>query len=355
MRSGSRQSLLRTHSYLYSHSHSTSFLNCIARLLPLVLVPVLVAVFPRAAFSDEPADAPGAAAATGTGTGTAAATATATAAATATATATAAVTATAPSIPGSPSTTASPARPGGKSSEVLFQQATAALGKGEYSAAIDLFESLADAGFAHPDASYNRGLAYVMRVRARADRPGDLGRAAAAFEEALLMRPADAEAERALDLVRAEVTRRRSRRAKDAVDVRPTLDRLLVGLASEQTWGLAAVLASVLFAAGLALRRRPAGPVHVAGSVLAPTAAVALLALIPLAYKARDLRLRTRPGVIVAPEIYLTDETGRALGGDPIPEAASVETAGRQGSLLHVRWGAREGWVPASSVRLLAR
>jgi hypothetical protein len=57
----------------------------------------------------------------------------------------------------------------------------------------------------------------------------------------------------------------------------------------------------------------------------------------------------------VAPEIYLTDETGRALGGDPIPEAASVETAARLGSQLHVRWGAREGWVPASSVRLLAR
>jgi hypothetical protein len=194
-----------------------------------------------------------------------------------------------------------------------------------------------------------------MRVRARADRPGDLGRAAAAFEETLSMRPADAEAERSLDLVRAEVTRRRARRAKDAVDVRPTLDRLLVGLASEHAWGIAAVIASVLFALGLAMRRRPSGPVHVAGSVLAPTAAVALLALIPLTWKARDLRLRTRPGVIVAPEVYLTDDTGRALGGDPIPEAASVETAARQESLIHVRWGAREGWVPAASVRLLAR
>jgi tetratricopeptide (TPR) repeat protein len=261
----------------------------------------------------------------------------------------------APTAPATPPAAASPARPSAKSPNALFEQATAALGKGEYSSAIDLFEALADTGFAHPDASYNRGLAYVMRVRARADRPGDLGRAAAAFEEALLMRPDDAEAERALDLVRAEVTRRRARRAKDAVDVRPTLDRLLVGLASEQTWGIGAVVASVLFAVGLALRRRPSGPVHVAGSVLAPTAAVALIALIPLAYKARDLRLRTRPGVIVAPEIYLTDETGRALGGDPIPEAASVETAARLGSQLHVRWGAREGWVPASSVRLLAR
>jgi len=323
------------------------------RLWALVLAALFVFVvgWSRAAFGQEPSGDPGAGANAGAdtdadaGTDTDAGTDAGTATATATATA----------APGTPPPAASPVRPGAKSPEALFEQATAALGKGEYSAAIDLFEALADTGFAHPDASYNRGLAYVMRVRARADRPGDLGRAAAAFEEALLMRSSDAEAERALDLVRAEVTRRRARRAKDEVDVRPTLDRLVVGLASEQTWGIGAVVASVLFAVGLALRRRPSGPVHVAGSVLAPTAAVALLALIPLAYKARDLHLRTRPGIIVAPEIYLTDETGRALGGDPIPEAASVETAARQGSLLHVRWGAREGWVPASSVRLLAR
>ena len=53
----------------------------------------------------------------------------------------------------------------------------------------------------------------------------------------------------ALDLVRAEVTRRRSRRAKDVVDVRPTLDRVLVGLASETTWGAATIVASVLLGA----------------------------------------------------------------------------------------------------------
>lgn len=239
--------------------------------------------------------------------------------------------------------------------EAVFSKAAAALAKGEYGAAIDAYEALADAGFAHPDASYNRGLAYVLRVQAHADRPGDLGRAAAAFEEALLMRPHDADAERALDLVRAEVTRRRSRRARDAVDVRPTLDRLVIGLASEEAWGASAVAASFLLVLGLILRRRPSGPVHVAGSVLAPTAFVALLALVPITWKARDLRLTKRPGVIVAAEVYLTDETGRALGGDPIPEAAIVEAGDRLGSMIHVRWGATEGWVPGATVRLLQR
>lgn len=238
--------------------------------------------------------------------------------------------------------------------EDAFREGAAALARGEHATAIDVFEALADRGFVHPDASYNRGLAYASRARARADRPGDLGRAAAAFEEALRLRPGDAEAERALDAVRAEITRRRSRRARDEVSVRPTLDRVIVGLASEQAWGYAALAASVLFAAGLFLRRRPAGPAHVAGSVLAPAALVAVLALTPLAAFARHLRLTTQPGVIVATEAYFSDETGRALGKDPIPEGASVEVGQRAGGLVEVRWGATVGWVPASSVRLLA-
>ncbi|WP_437981028.1 hypothetical protein [Sorangium sp. So ce117] len=241
--------------------------------------------------------------------------------------------------------------------EALFQEGTAALARGEYGAAIDTFELLADRGFAHPDASYNRGLAYVTRVREGADRPGDLGRAAAAFEEALRLRPGDADADRALDLVRAEITRRRSRRATDAVDVRPTLGRVIVGLASERTWAAAALLASLLLALGVVLRRRPAGPAHVAGSVLAPTALVALLALVPLTYAARHLRLTTRAGVVVVPEVRLLDEDGRALPRaeqSAIPEGASVEVGRRSGGLAEVRWGATEGWAPASSIRLLA-
>ena len=38
--------------------------------------------------------------------------------------------------------------------------------RGDYAAAIDVFEALADRGFVHPDASYDRGLAYALRARA---------------------------------------------------------------------------------------------------------------------------------------------------------------------------------------------
>ncbi len=236
--------------------------------------------------------------------------------------------------------------------EEAFARGAEALRKGEYGAAIDTFEALADQGFVHPDASYDRGVAYVMRVRAKADRPGDLGRAAAAFEEALLLRPDDRDADAALDLVRAEVTRRRARRTKDAIDVRPTLDRVIVGLAGEETWGLAAFAASLALALGLVLRPRP-GRAHIAGSILVPTAIVALAALVPLAWGAHALRLSTRPGVIVTSEVYLSDDQGSASGGDLVPEAARVEVGDRKGGLVHVRWGATEGWVPAADVRVL--
>jgi hypothetical protein len=235
----------------------------------------------------------------------------------------------------------------------LFRRGSAALARGEYEAAIDAFEALADRGFVHPDASFDRGLAYLARVKARADHPGDLGRAAAGFQEALELRPSDPDADAALDTVRAEVARRRSRRAKDAVDVRPTLDRVVVRLASERTWAGLALGASMLLAVGLVLRKRP-GAAHVAGSVLAPAAGVAVLVLSPLTYAARELSRSTHAGVVVVPELYLQSETGQSLGGDPIPEAASVEVGERRGGLVAVRWGATEGFAPPSSVRVLA-
>src|SRR5690606_41219896 len=110
----------------------------------------------------------------------------------------------------------------------------------------------ADRHPSHPDAGYNRGLAYAMRAREDPE-PGDLGRAAAAFEETLAMRPGDAEAERALAIVRGEVTRRRSRDHASVI-ARPSLDRLILGLARERTWAIAAITASCLLPIRLAPR-----------------------------------------------------------------------------------------------------
>ncbi len=66
----------------------------------------------------------------------------------------------------------------------LFESATKALHEGRAGDAIGAFETLADEGVVDAVASYDRGLAYAMRVRIGAEVPGDLGRAAQGFEEA---------------------------------------------------------------------------------------------------------------------------------------------------------------------------
>ncbi len=241
-----------------------------------------------------------------------------------------------------------------RASETLFREGTEAITRGEFATAIERFEALSDMGFVHPDVSYNRGLAYVARLRAGADRPGDLGRSAAAFEETLRLRPDDVDADRALDIVRAEVTKRRSRRGKDATTVRPTLDRVVVGLVSERAWSLFALGSSLLFALGLFLRRAPSSGLSVTGRVLAPTALVLFFVFFPLTLGARNVRLTTRAAVIVAPEVHLVDDAGTAKGGDPIPEAQLVEAGELRGALIHVRWGVAEGWIPTASARLLS-
>src|SRR3954453_11929113 len=137
----------------------------------------------------------------------------------------------------------------------IFAQGVGALKQGSYHHAVELFEALADEGYLHPDASYNRALAYIGRVKASAERPGDLGRAAAALEEVLLMRPDDHDAEAALETVRAEVARRRARNGASAdVEARPSPERALVGVASETTWAILAIVSSLLLTMGLFLR-----------------------------------------------------------------------------------------------------
>lgn len=242
-----------------------------------------------------------------------------------------------------------------ESPEQRFDRGTKELLASDFDQAIVDFEYLADRGYAHPDVSYNRGLAYAKRARTKDEQPGDLGRAAAAFEESLLMRAQDREVEAALDAVRAEVARRRSRRAKDDLVVRPSLDRVLVGLTSERNWAYCAMGSSLLLAFGLLLRRKKTGPIHVAGSVLAPIAALGLLAFTPLLFGSRWLKEHRRPGVVVASETSFVDDQGRSIPSqNPIPEGSRVEVdTTARGDTVFVRWGANEGYVPMRAVRVL--
>ncbi len=238
--------------------------------------------------------------------------------------------------------------------EMLFRVGADALILGKYEEAIAQFELYADGHPSHPDASFNRGLSYLARVRAGAGRDGDLGRAAAAFEETLLLRPDDPEAMKARELVHGEVARRRSRRGKDVLIARPSLDREIMNLLSERTWAILAILASLFASFGLLLRLfRKKGAWQLAGVVLVPVGFVAAMVMTPIYLGARTLRTERRPGVLVVPEAHMTDSEGVVQPGEPLPEGAFLELGERKGRLLYVRYGAVEGWIPASTVRTL--
>lgn len=247
------------------------------------------------------------------------------------------------------------------SAEQRFADGLAALERGAVDAAIDHFEALADRGFVHPDASYNRAAAYVARARSSARKPGDLGRAAAALAETLELRPGDADAERALEAVRAEIARRRARQGGDPMAARPSLGRAVVGLLPEAVWLWAAVLGAVVCTIGLIVRltssaRRP----RLGGTIAASIGAGVLLLTGTLTYAARSLRLGSEPAVVVVPEARLLDEHGRPIptprADDAIiPEGASVHVLERGANLFKVEWGSSEGWLAAGQVRLLAK
>jgi hypothetical protein len=246
------------------------------------------------------------------------------------------------------------------SDDALFSEATADLEKGAWDDAIDRFELLADRGFVHPDASYDRGLAYIRRAQGRGARPGDLGRAAAALTETLLSRPDDADARFALERVREEIARRRARAHAREIEQRPSLGWAVVGLATEDTWALLAAAGSLVLAlsliVGFSSKRRET---RLAAIVAGGFSATLLVTTASLAGIARHDRLHSELAVVIADEAHLSTDSGASISGpgSVVPEGAEVRivTADRRGSLAHVEWGTLDGWLSLGELRLLAR
>ena len=247
------------------------------------------------------------------------------------------------------------------SSTQLFMAAARALDQGATSEAIDDLELLSDRGFRHPDASYDRAAAYVARARSAQARPGDLGRAAAALSETVLDRPNDEEARAALDGVRAEISRRRSRQGSDPVVARPSLLRAVIGLFPEEVWAVAALLGALALSIGLALRLWSQRPnVRLSGSTAASIGAILWVSFGAGASAAAHLRRTSEPAVIVVPDARLLDEHGipiapqRGVESTAIPEGADVFVRERRSGLVRVEWGSSLGWISSTDVRVIA-
>jgi hypothetical protein len=253
--------------------------------------------------------------------------------------------------------TAGPAR--AESPEQVYDAALDSLDKGADNEAIDRLELLADQGFTHPDASLARAAAYLARAESASPRPGDLGRAAAALNEALILRPDDAQAERTLEAVQGEIARRKSRQA-ESVLVRPRLGRAIAALLPEQVWASIALLGSLALTFGIVLRRvSTRNFARLAGAVAVGVGAALLAGFGTGAYAAQQFRLSSQPGVVVVPEARLSNESGRPLphkkGADStsVPEGATVYVKERREGRCLVEWGNTDGWLSLSDVRLL--
>jgi len=243
--------------------------------------------------------------------------------------------------------------------EQSYAAALAALNKGADNEAIDRMELLADQGVANADASLLRAAAYLARADGSGAQPGDLGRASAALSEALLLRPDDAQAERGLEAVQAEIARRRSKQ-QESVVVRPRLSRAIAALLPEQLWATLALLSSLAVAFGVVLRRlAKAALPRLTGTVAVSVGAALAVAFGSGAYAAEQFRVSSQAAVVIVPEARLTNEQGRQLpskrGADTtaVPEGATVYVRERRDERCLVEWGSTDGWLRLSEVRLL--
>jgi len=251
-------------------------------------------------------------------------------------------------------------RAGADAASAEFHEASKAIDEAAFSEAVDRLELLADRGFVHPDASFNRAIAYLGRARSPQRQAGDLGRAAAALAETLSLRPHDAEAASTLEAVRSEIARARARSGATPLVARPRLVRAIVSLAPEPVWGVLAALGSFALAWGLVLRlliKRPGTAVPGALSI-----GIGLLVFGvsgALAASARHFRRTSTLAVVVVSEARLLDESGRPLPqaaeSSVAPEGAEVYVLEHRGGLSRIEWGSMEAWVVAGQVRELEK
>lgn len=229
--------------------------------------------------------------------------------------------------------------------EDVFRAGNEAYFSGEYDAASARYESLVELGVRDADVFYNLGMSYA--------RQGRHGRAIAAFERALRMRPGDAEAVRALDRSRDTLARRRAEREGEATMASgPELGEAIFGGVSQTSLAVLVLLFDMLFfgvlTAFLFARRETA---RLALGIAAPLLGIGLtISGIGLAIRSGALDDGT-PAIVVRDRVALREgprdgagERARAREGE------SARIVARDGEWVRVRVGGREGWVEAERV-----
>jgi hypothetical protein len=247
-------------------------------------------------------------------------------------------------------------------SEAIFHKATVALQAGAPNEAVAALELLADRGILHPDVSFNRAVAYIKRARTSRAQPGDLGRAVAALEETITLRPSDTAAAATLERVQSELSRERSRRGAQSLLVRPSIGRALVRLFPENFWAFAAMAASALCTLGLlAAWLAPSARRRFVGRAAASIAGALGIVSASMLYAAVQTRHRITIGVVTVPEARLRDAAGiplpvsAARDTTAIPEGALVDIARTNDRYVEILWGETSAWVQVSDLQVLPK
>lgn len=254
-----------------------------------------------------------------------------------------------------------PGGPGGDPTETLFRSGLDALSSGRPADAISDFEALGDHGVVDPVVSFDRGLAYALRVRAGGETSGDLGRAVHGFEEARALthdaRLKEA-SEHALTELRAELARRRAHAGESMeLDDGASLGRSLVRLLPENVWALLALAASLALAFGIVLRAKATSPrAKVAGGTTCAVAAVVSLAAAIAVIAARNERRTLREGIVVVDGTRPLDARHVVRNeAQPIPEGTRVRLLDDGGEFTEIAAGNTTGYVPSTNVLPLAK
>jgi hypothetical protein len=237
----------------------------------------------------------------------------------------------------------------------VLELSAGAIGRGQPGKAIEELERLADDGFVHPDVSFSRGVAYLRRAESADRRPGDLGQAAAAFREALLLSPKDGMAERGLEEARIAIAKRQTKADGDVIETVGIGRRFLLSL---DPWVLLfiAALGSCATTVGLILRGLGRGAVRSGGTISAGLGAATVIASLPLAYLATRVADEMRVAVVISERAPLLDPQGRAQKGrSPLPEGTDVHVEEERGNLLKIGSAPDETWIRRNQVRLLSR
>ncbi|UJR80226.1 tetratricopeptide repeat protein [Sandaracinus amylolyticus] len=227
----------------------------------------------------------------------------------------------------------------------LFRAGNEAYFRGAYDDASSRYEELVELGVRDADVFYNLGTAYA--------RQGRHGRAIAAYERALRVRPSDAEAATALRHARDALASRRADREGEATMASDEgLAHAVFGRLSRDALASAVLVLDALFFAVLAaflfVRRETA---RLALGIGAP--------LLGLALGAASLGLAIRSGafdegvaaVVVADRVPLREGPHEdAQERARVREGERAWIVGEDGAWVHVRAGGREGWVEGAQV-----